>query len=534
MRIDRRQFIAFATVIAATGGTSSARLRAQPAGAVMPRMRLEDFSKDAAKVASLRKAVQTMKARRPSDPTSWFYQAAVHGVTPDAVAAAQQSDAGVGSVDQARFWNQCPHFDTLGLASVNFIVWHRAYVYYFERILRAAAGDPTLSLPYWNYGEAAQRRIPAIFADATGGNPLFEIARTEEVKDGGALDAQAVDATRAMRQTQFIGASAQAGFAGSLRDLEPSSQGTIEISPHNMVHGALGGAFTQPDGSQADGLMGDVTTAAFDPIFWAHHCNIDRLWTVWECRGKQWGSSTTAGDFKTWLAARPWWFNDADGQPVNRSRTEYIKRSALGIVYDTDNASCTPLSDTLPAAAPVALAAAAAAATPAHDHAAMQMAETELGQTSGPIPLSTAQPTARSVPLTKPVPPINPALAASGGGDRVMVQVVGLTARVRPALAYDVYVDLPAGTKPSRETKNFVGTATFFAAGAPSAGPNRTLAFDVTDLLRARGSNAKDAQVTLVPVKLVQAPVNPTAAAKPAPDYGITVNALRVVTMPPR
>ena len=30
--------------------------------------------------------------------------------------------------------------------------------------------------------------------------------------------------------------------------------------------------------------MGNVATAAYDPIFWAHHCMIDRLWYLWQLR----------------------------------------------------------------------------------------------------------------------------------------------------------------------------------------------------------------------------------------------------------
>lgn len=30
------------------------------------------------------------------------------------------------------------------------------------------------------------------------------------------------------------------------------------------------------------GSMGRVTTAAYDPIFHAHHCNIDRIWSIWQ------------------------------------------------------------------------------------------------------------------------------------------------------------------------------------------------------------------------------------------------------------
>ena len=30
--------------------------------------------------------------------------------------------------------------------------------------------------------------------------------------------------------------------------------------------------------------MGSLGTAAWDPIFWSHHCNIDRLWYLWQLK----------------------------------------------------------------------------------------------------------------------------------------------------------------------------------------------------------------------------------------------------------
>jgi len=41
-------------------------------------------------------------------------------------------------------------------------------------------------------------------------------------------------------------------------------------SPHGSVHGRVGGN------------MGSVPYAGFDPIFWLHHANVDRLWAVWQ------------------------------------------------------------------------------------------------------------------------------------------------------------------------------------------------------------------------------------------------------------
>ncbi|KZT38875.1 Di-copper centre-containing protein [Sistotremastrum suecicum HHB10207 ss-3] len=43
---------------------------------------------------------------------------------------------------------------------------------------------------------------------------------------------------------------------------------------HNNVHGWIGG----PNG----GHMSIVPVAAFDPIFWLHHCNVDRQFAIWQ------------------------------------------------------------------------------------------------------------------------------------------------------------------------------------------------------------------------------------------------------------
>ena len=43
-------------------------------------------------------------------------------------------------------------------------------------------------------------------------------------------------------------------------------------NPHNICHTSIGGK---------GGTMSNITTAAHDPIFWLHHCNIDRLYYNW-------------------------------------------------------------------------------------------------------------------------------------------------------------------------------------------------------------------------------------------------------------
>ncbi|KIL88341.1 hypothetical protein FAVG1_08420 [Fusarium avenaceum] len=56
---------------------------------------------------------------------------------------------------------------------------------------------------------------------------------------------------------------------------------------HNNVHNLTGGSNpTRPKpgsiGGYGLGHMSDVPVAAFDPVFWLHHCNIDRLLAMWQ------------------------------------------------------------------------------------------------------------------------------------------------------------------------------------------------------------------------------------------------------------
>src|SRR6188472_1819854 len=80
------------------------------------------------------RAVAAMKAKSANDPTSWTYQAAIHGTY---------------TTPTKPLWLECRHQGWF------FLPWHRMYLYYFERIVRAqvvALGGPAnWALPYWNY-----------------------------------------------------------------------------------------------------------------------------------------------------------------------------------------------------------------------------------------------------------------------------------------------------------------------------------------------------------------------------------------------
>ena len=60
-------------------------------------------------------------------------------------------------------------------------------------------------------------------------------------------------------------------------------------SPHNDIHLAVGGfslpnssSVDSPGAADANGDMGENNTASFDPIFYFHHCFIDKVFWTWQ------------------------------------------------------------------------------------------------------------------------------------------------------------------------------------------------------------------------------------------------------------
>ncbi|MEA3053182.1 MAG: hypothetical protein QOG72_2085 [Sphingomonadales bacterium] len=316
---------------AATGAAAAlvpggARLFAQP----LPprRLPLGEFAAKPKLVEALRRGLQVMRDRPGSDPTSWFFQCAVHAYSDEIYDEAVRRDPKVAKVDAARYWKQCPHF---GQASANFLIWHRAYLYHFERILRAAAGEPELALPYWNYDEEGQRGFPEMFApqyldrDEKAPNPLYHPNRELAFVRGlYTLSEPVCAATRAREAPQYFSEPGVTGFGGDLLD-DDTRPGALEQRPHNDLHVAVGGAI-----GNSNGAMADVPTAAFDPIFWVHHANIDRLWRQWAASpGKSWGPLPA----DEWFDETPWLFIDPDGSEVRKPRRFYLDPDNMEVLY---------------------------------------------------------------------------------------------------------------------------------------------------------------------------------------------------------
>lgn len=172
--------------------------------------------------------------------------------------------------------NFCPHGNWF------FLPWHRAYLFYFEKVIKKFSGDPNFSLPYWNW--TADGKIPpAFWSDPDLRHPMPSPNprgySPREVTQNQAVPASAVRNTVI---EQILNINDFLAF-GSGRSSAPrgtgGGTGQLEGVPHNQTHGFIGGdmgAFLSPR----------------DPIFWMHHCNVDRLWAVWQQRMTAKGRST--------------------------------------------------------------------------------------------------------------------------------------------------------------------------------------------------------------------------------------------------
>jgi tyrosinase len=149
--------------------------------------------------------------------------------------------------------------------------WHRAYLFYFEKLLQDAVRNlnpPKLpTIPYWNWSYDLE--IPSMFLGDFPDNPLGNNRRFPSP-----LLERQVNEDKIWELVDQVHSFTKFG-SGRANGLKvPGTASFFERGPHMLVHGKIGGI---------GGDFADLNIAAFDPIFWSHHANIDRLWNRWLC-----------------------------------------------------------------------------------------------------------------------------------------------------------------------------------------------------------------------------------------------------------
>jgi tyrosinase len=181
---------------------------------------------------------------------------------------ARKDQASLTELERERFlcaFNVLNNNGTLGLlvdihgnptyqphSTQRFLPWHRIYLLKLEQALQAI--HPDVTLPYWDWTQASEQAIPPWLASFTPTviTPTQTINVTRFPQSASSLATIASNTPNALAQADFT------NFTSLLQGI------------HNSVHVWVGGS------------MGSVPTAPADPIFWMHHCNIDRLWWQWQ------------------------------------------------------------------------------------------------------------------------------------------------------------------------------------------------------------------------------------------------------------
>ena len=180
---------------------------------------------------------------------------------------------------------------------VSFIAWHTPYIYQFELLLNkynSSEDKSYIALPYLdltnqtdNFDFLNKSEITILFNNEwiTISNPLA--GATYYVDDvltktsrNGFLNAKTKEEfltinTVKKQLSKVLNESTYEDFSSnrvSIKKTGKQIKNTPLEVPHNSIHNVIGGT---------GGTMTDVSISAFDPIFWFHHCNMDRYFYNW-------------------------------------------------------------------------------------------------------------------------------------------------------------------------------------------------------------------------------------------------------------
>ncbi|WP_164937060.1 tyrosinase family protein [Bradyrhizobium vignae] len=316
--ISRRNVMLQGAVIGAGVIASSIPgMKALAAGQPPERRTLEGLAWNDPIVATYRDAVGLLKQKSAADKTGWAGLAAIHGLNPGA-------------------YKFCPH------GNWYFLPWHRAYILTYERIIRQLTNNDDFALPYWDW--TTNPTMPEVFLDpkTKDGKPNWLYVDDNDFQQDWKRTWPATDPM----PSRFVGPAVlqdilQAPDYESFGTSRPRGQdsldaswvlkrtglqGTLERLPHNMVHNSIGGWMPS-------------AMSPRDPIFFMHHCNLDRLWAVWNSLGNSnsddhfWKDMTFTDNFV-----------NPDGSSYSPKVSELASPETLGYTYGLPSTSIVATS----------------------------------------------------------------------------------------------------------------------------------------------------------------------------------------------
>lgn len=289
--MNRRTFVAGAAVVGVSA-LSSGRSDAGSTSTLRQRKSALDLPANDPVFAQYADAVKKMHDLPETDPRNWRKQAEIHA-------------------------DHCAH------GTIDFLPWHRHYINEFEKICGALIGEPEFALPYWDWTHG-RGKIPDPFFDLPHLNvEHWDDDGTYTSPNWGDINTIGI---RAIDKGVGVQDDPQQGGAFTASNIQSILNETsfnrfyrrLETSPHNSGHVVVGFPASGQIGHIGSGL------SPLDPLFWLHHCNVDRLWAQWQLAGNTTPPLSGAYDGQ---------FVNASGQSIDVTADGATDFAALGYTY---------------------------------------------------------------------------------------------------------------------------------------------------------------------------------------------------------
>ncbi|XP_076457104.1 hemocyanin 2-like isoform X2 [Babylonia areolata] len=214
--------------------------------------------------------------------------------------------------------------------------WHRAYVVQFEQAL-VEKGLANIGVPYWDWTQPISA-LPElvrhqIYRDPTGGVGQKNSWFSADIEHGDVHThtARAVDD----RLYEHVAPGGKTHLFSMMLDaLEQDEychfEAQFEVA-HNHIHYLVGGRHHYS--------MSTLEYTSYDPIFFLHHSNVDRLFVIWQELQKKRGKPYDHSDCGVELFNKPLEPFNSDNNPIELTKTfnkpkDLFSHLQLGYTYD--------------------------------------------------------------------------------------------------------------------------------------------------------------------------------------------------------
>ncbi|SDH31757.1 tyrosinase family protein [Nitrosomonas sp. Nm132] len=220
-----------------------------------------------------------------------------------------------------------------------FLPWHRRFIFDLELELQRVSGNPNLGIPYWNWpsggANASMWNDDLLGGDGDAGGVVrtgpFRAGQWTVVNSSGL---PAGPLMRAFGQNGLPTLPTQAEInqviAVTPYDVPPWNMNS-NPSFRNQLEGWVGPNLHNRGHVWVGGSMLPMTSPN-DPVFFMHHCMVDKIWHEWQLRFPNQGYLPTSGGPFGQNLTDP--MNNTPSGRIGSRPIDVLDSNALGIIYD--------------------------------------------------------------------------------------------------------------------------------------------------------------------------------------------------------